>query len=92
MQCTNTESYGKTEIHSGSITFCNPDLEQLDFWLLPKLKEMLEGRRFSTVVEVQAAMIKWIQSQPVSFFVDGMKKWIKRLSKCLAVSGDYVEK
>ncbi|GFX94993.1 hypothetical protein TNCV_3046251 [Trichonephila clavipes] len=34
---------------------------------------------------------KWICNQPESFFIDGLKKWIKRLNKCVAVSGNYVE-
>ncbi|GFW16186.1 uncharacterized protein TNCV_4263511 [Trichonephila clavipes] len=70
----------------------SPGLALSDFWLFPKLKETLKGQRFSTVAEVQAAMSKWICSEPESFFMDGMKKWIERLNKCVAVSGDYVEK
>jgi hypothetical protein len=35
---------------------------------------------------------KWISSQPETFFIDGIKKWIERLSKCLAINGDYAEK
>ncbi|GFU54157.1 transposable element Tcb1 transposase [Trichonephila clavipes] len=61
-------------------------------WKQPKLKQMLKGIRFSTDAKVQAAMRKWIRSQPESFYVDEMKKWIERLNRCEAVSGDYVEK
>ncbi|GFW28474.1 hypothetical protein TNCV_4641391 [Trichonephila clavipes] len=53
---------------------------------------MLKGQCFSTDDEVQAAVRKWIISQPESFFMDGMKKWIERLNKYGAVSGDYDEK
>ncbi|GFV35878.1 hypothetical protein TNCV_2866381 [Trichonephila clavipes] len=71
----------------------SPVLVPSDFWLLPKLKEMLKGQHLSTVTKVQTAVSKWIRSQPELFFMDdGMKKWIERLNKFVAVSGDYLEK
>ncbi|GFY34663.1 hypothetical protein TNCV_1373541 [Trichonephila clavipes] len=44
--------------------------------------------------EVQADVCKGIRSQPESFLMDGMKKWIERdrLNNCVAISNDYVEK
>ncbi|GFX64943.1 mariner Mos1 transposase [Trichonephila clavipes] len=69
------------------------DLPPLDFWLfLPKLKEMWKGKRFLTEAEVHATVRKWMHSQTEAFYMDGMKKCIERLNKCVAVSGDYVEK
>jgi len=46
-----------------------------DFWLFSKLKEALKGHHFSTDAEVEAAVCKWISSQPENSFIDGMKKW-----------------
>jgi hypothetical protein len=64
-----------------------------NFWLFPKLKETLIGQHFSSDAEVEAAVCKWISSQPETFFKDEIKKWIKRLKKkCVAVNGDYVAK
>ncbi|GFS88579.1 hypothetical protein TNCV_1461851 [Trichonephila clavipes] len=42
-------------------------------------------------VEVQAGMRKWIRSQPESFYMNGMKKWIERLKKFVAVIGDLLK-
>ena len=70
----------------------SPDLAPSDFWLFPKLKEMLKGQHFSSDAEVEADVLKWISSQPETFFMDGMNKWIERLKKCVAINGDYVEK
>ncbi|GFY27488.1 hypothetical protein TNCV_2071081 [Trichonephila clavipes] len=70
----------------------SPNMAPSDFWLFPKLKETLKGQRFSTEVNVQAAIQKWILSLPESFFMNGMKKLIERLNQCLYVCGDYVEK
>jgi len=70
----------------------SPDLAPSDFWLFPKLKETLKGQHFSSDAKVEAAVRKWISSQPETFFMDGMNKWIERLKKYVAVKGDYVEK
>jgi hypothetical protein len=53
---------------------------------------MLKGQTFSSDAKVEAAVCKWISSQPETFFIDEMKKWIEQLKKCVAVNGDYVEK
>jgi hypothetical protein len=42
--------------------------------------------------KVEAAVCKWISSQPETFFMDGMNKWIEIIKKCVAINGDYVEK
>jgi hypothetical protein len=47
-----------------------------DFWLFPKLKEMLKGQHFSSDAEVEAAVRKLISNQPESFFMDGINHWI----------------
>ena len=35
----------------------SPDLESCDFWLFPKLKSLLKGKRFQTMDEIQENMI-----------------------------------
>ena len=37
---------------------CSSDLAPRDFWLLPKLKSPLKGKRFQTIDEVQANMMR----------------------------------
>ena len=70
----------------------SPNLAPSDVWLFPKLKETLKDQHFSSDSEVEAAVRKWISSQPETFFMDGMNKWIERLKKCVAINGDYIEK
>ena len=55
----------------------SPDLALSDFWLFPKLKETLKCQHFSSDAKVEAAVHKWISSQPETFFMDGMNKWIE---------------
>jgi histone-lysine N-methyltransferase SETMAR len=59
----------------------SPDLAPSDFWLFPKLKVTLKGQHFSSDAEVEAAVRKWISSQPETFFMGGMNKWIEGLKK-----------
>jgi len=59
----------------------SPNLAPSDFWWFPKLKETLKGQHFSSDAEVEAAVRKWISSQPETFFMDGMNKWIERMKK-----------
>jgi hypothetical protein len=35
---------------------------------------------------------KWSSSQPETFLMDRMNKWIEWLKKCLNLNGDCVEK
>jgi len=70
----------------------SPDLALSDFLLFPKLKKTLKGQHFSPDAEVEATVCKQISSQPETFFMDRMNKWLERLKKCVAVNGDYVEK
>ena len=50
----------------------SPDLASPDLWLFPKLKETLKGQHFSSDAKVEAAVRKWISSQPETSFMDGM--------------------
>jgi histone-lysine N-methyltransferase SETMAR len=77
LQCTNSGRHDKPEIHSVPHPPYRPDLAPSDFWLFPKLKETLKGQHFSSDAEVEAAVRKWFSSQPATFFMDGMIKWIE---------------
>jgi len=70
----------------------SPDLARSDFWFFPELKETLKGQHFPSDAEIEAAVCKWISSQPETFFMGGMNKWTEGLQKRVAVNGDCVEK
>ena len=44
---------GKTSNHPGDSAPYRPDLAPCDFWLFPKLKSPLKGKRFQTISEIQ---------------------------------------
>lgn len=70
----------------------SPDLAPCDFFLFPKLKEYLKGKRFSSDAEVITEVRKWCRGKSSDFFRDGLAKLVLRWRKCIAVNGDYVEK
>ena len=58
-QCTHScitycaEFFGKISNHPGDSPPYSPDLVPCNFWLFPKLKSPLKGKRFQTVNEIQ---------------------------------------
>jgi hypothetical protein len=56
---------------------CSQNLAPPDFWLFPKFKETLKGQHFSSDAAVKAAVHKWSSSQPETFLMDRMNKWIE---------------
>jgi hypothetical protein len=59
--------------------------------LFSKLKESLLGKTISDDDEVQDAVMTWLRDQAGDFY-DAEKKLVPRLTKCIAIHGDYVEK
>ena len=50
------EIFGKTSNYPGDSAPYNLDLLPCDFWLFPKLKSTLKGKRYQTVNEIQENM------------------------------------
>jgi histone-lysine N-methyltransferase SETMAR len=65
----------------------SPDLAPSDFHFFPTLKGTLEGRRFTSNQDVEAA----IRVQDTDFYQQGIFKLVKRWNKCINVGRDYVE-
>jgi histone-lysine N-methyltransferase SETMAR len=70
----------------------SPDLAPSDFYLFPKLKSELAGRRFETDDDVISAVETFFDYSDKSFFLTGLQMLEKRWTKCIEVEGDYVEK
>ena len=70
----------------------SPDLAPSDFYLFPRLKEQLRGRKFEDNDEVMAAVEAFFESCDQDFFSKGIRALEKRWTKCIELSGDYVEK
>ena len=69
----------------------SPDLAPSDFYLFADLKEMLQGKRFSSDDEVIAATEAYFGAKDKSFYKKGFETLEKRWNDCIAMEGDYVD-
>jgi histone-lysine N-methyltransferase SETMAR len=65
----------------------SPDLAPSDFHYSHALKRIVEGRRFTTNEEVEAA----VRNQDTDFYQQGFFKLVRLWDKCISIGGDYVE-
>ncbi|GFV52277.1 histone-lysine N-methyltransferase SETMAR [Trichonephila clavipes] len=70
----------------------NPKPAPIDFHLFLALKKNLAGRQFRSNIEVKQVLKPFLRMPSPEFFLEGVKKLIKRYDKCLNVLGTYVEK
>lgn len=69
----------------------SPDLAPCDFWLFPKLKAHLSGKRFQSRHAVGSAIFQYLNTIPKMEYKAAFTDWIKRLKKCIHFKGEYFE-
>jgi len=69
----------------------SPDLAPADFFLFPKLKTTLKGRRFQTIEEIQENATRELRAVTESAFQEAFQKWKKGWERCIASRWDYFE-
>lgn len=69
----------------------SPDMAPCDFFLFPKTKYALKGRRFQDVEEIMQNATKELYSLTVTDFERCFEQWKHRWNKCIAVEGEYFE-
>jgi len=69
----------------------SPDLAPADFFLFPKLKRSLKGRRFQTVDEIKEKTTELLNTFTKEEFPGAFDQWKHRWEKCVASQGDYFE-
>ena len=57
----------------------SPDLAPADFFLFPKLKSTLKGRRFLTIEEIKENSLQDLRAIPQNTFQDAFQNWKKTL-------------
>ena len=70
----------------------SPDMAPCDYFLFPNLKLHLKGQHYASDQEVITAANGWLESQTEDFYLGGLRDLSKRLTKCIDLNGDYVEK
>ena len=83
----------RMEVAQESLTMpqppCSPDMAPCDFFLSPKLKRTLKGRRFTAIDDIKSASLKELKAIPKTEFAKCFEDWKKRWRKCIISNGDY---
>ena len=69
----------------------SPDLSPCDFWLFPRLKEMLAGHRFESRCGIGSAVYQCLQHIPKEDYRAVFRKWVDRCKMCVEADGAYFE-
>ena len=67
----------------------SPDLSPCDFWLFPRLKEMLAGHRFESRCGIGSAVYQCLQHIPKEDYRVAFWKWVDRCKMCVEADGEY---
>lgn len=70
----------------------SPDLAPCDFFLFPKVKKQLRGKRFESVEAAIAALNEILSDIPKTCFLKCFNEWFCRMDKCIRAGGEYFEK
>jgi len=70
----------------------SPDLAPSDFYLFPKMKKLMKGRRYETDNEVIASVQDILNSFSSEFYSEAFRQLRYRLERCIELQGDYIEK
>ncbi len=69
----------------------SPDLVPADFFLFPRMKDVLKGARFADVLAIQERVTSVLRSIPKKAFSDSFQKLYECCQKCVVYYGDYFE-
>ena len=58
-----------------------PDLDPCDFFLFPRLKRPMKGRRFATIEEIKTELLKELKDIPKSAYQKCFVDWKKTLAQ-----------
>ena len=70
----------------------SPDIAPCDFWMFPKLKMALKGKRFDDIETIQSNATRELKAIPKSAFEDCFKMWKHRWKLVVQSNGDYFDR
>ena len=69
----------------------SPDVAPADYFLFPKLKSSLKGRRHGSLNDVKEACTRSLKDLPESAYQGAFESWKSRWQKCVNAQGMYFE-
>ena len=70
----------------------SPDLAPADFYLFPKMKRFLAGKDHAGVNDMKGSVQQFYNTLRQEDWRNCFDQWVRRMEKCVALGGDYVEK
>ena len=69
----------------------SPDLVPSDFFLFPKVKEILKGSHFDDIDDVRSNTTAALKAIPQNQFQNCFEGWTRRWNRCIVSQGEYYE-
>ena len=69
----------------------SPELSPCDFWLFPRLKEMLADHRFESCCGIGSAVYQCLQHIPKDDYQAAFRNWVHRCKMSVEADGPYFE-
>jgi transposase len=69
----------------------SPDLAPSDFFLFPKIKEILKGRQFDDIDDIRSNTTAALKAIPKIQFQNCFEGWTRRWHRCIASQGECFE-
>jgi predicted acetyltransferase len=69
----------------------SPDLAPADFFLFPKMKMQLKGRRLHSIADIQCELQKVMDLLTQNDIEAAFQQWQEHRDQCIAAQGDYFE-
>ena len=68
-----------------------PNLAPNDFFLFPKIKEMLKGRHFDDIDDIRSSTTAALKAIQQNQFQNCFEGWTRHWHRCIASQGEYCE-
>jgi len=69
----------------------SPDLAPCDFWLFPRGKMTMKGKRFESIQNIEAGTTAQLKTHTKEDFQNCFRRWQERWAKGVRSEGEYSE-
>ena len=69
----------------------SPNLASSDFFLFPKIKEILKGRHFDDIGDIRTNTTRALKANLQNQFQNCLEGWTRRWHRCITSQGEYFE-
>lgn len=69
----------------------SPDLAPCDYWLFPKIKSLMKGRRFNSIEAAKTRTTELLQVLTSEDLQGCFAQWKIRFQRCIDAKGEYFE-